>query len=124
MSSGSAIDLAGMLTAAGAAVPGPPEGPTPTSGPAADEATLLHLLRVLHRVEGSGARTSIDRALVEAARAAFTALARQSERLLAPGTGTAPTAPELEPARAPRQPAAKKRGGGRGPANPRSGPAL
>jgi hypothetical protein len=140
MSIGAVTELAGMLPAAGAAVPGTADGPVPAPGPVADEAVILHLLRVLRRVERSGPRTLIDRALVEAARAAFAALARQAEQILAPATeapaapAAAPpqpraasaraTAPDLAPARAPRQPATRKRGPGRGPANPRTGPAL
>jgi hypothetical protein len=140
MSIGGVTEMAGMLPAAGAAVPGTAEGPVSAPGPAADEAVLLHLLRVLRRVERSGPTTLTDRALVEAARAAFAALARQSEQILVPAAeapasaAAAPpqpraasaraTAPDLAPARAPRQPATKKRGPGRGPANPRSAPAM
>jgi hypothetical protein len=140
MSIGGVTELAGMLPAAGAAVPGPADGPVSAPGPAADEAVILHLLRVLRRVERSGPRTLTDRALVEAARAAFAALSRQAEQILAPvaeapsvplaapprprAASARATAPDLAPARAPRQPAPKKRGPGRGPANPHSGPAL
>src|SRR5262245_52716357 len=136
MSSGGVTDLAGMLPAAGAAVPGTTNGPVSAPGPETDEAVILHLLRVLRRVERSGPRTLTDRALVEAARAAFAALARQAEQILAPvaeapaapppsrAASARATAPDLAPARAPRQPAPKKRGPGSGSANPSSGPAL
>src|SRR5262245_22450467 len=91
---GGVTELAGMLPAAGAAVPGSADGPVSAPGPEGDEAVILHLLQVLRRVERSGPRTLTDRALVEAARAAFAALARQAEQILAPVAEAPAAAPQ------------------------------
>ncbi|MBX9585099.1 MAG: hypothetical protein K2X87_32740, partial [Gemmataceae bacterium] len=84
----------------GATIPAPPEPGGP--GPAADEAAVVHILRILHRVRDAGTLAPIDRAFVLAARAMFAELGNVCDALLSRPP---------EPAGPPRRPALPVIGG-------------